>query len=216
MRQIQTARALVPLAATPEEQSHAHDVLRMADHEVDFEFAAALFDAASEPVPSTPEIKAILARISAAHEKIAELNVEIARVNRLMAAAKDDRKDEFVEQLDLANARLELNQDEFADAGRDLERAGGDPQSRIQRLVDEHKAAEQDTGGELDYSVVGKSGSARRGRQGGVVLQSPRSVGATARKSAGAAIGKAGLHRSRRRFSRESGARGLSGDGSYK
>ena len=160
MRQIQTARALVPLASTPDEQSLAHDALRMADHEVDFEFTAALYQAASQPVPSTAEIKAILARISAAQKKVAELNVEISRVNKLLAAAKESEKDALQEQLDLANARLELNQDEYADAGEDLERAGGDPQSRIQRLVAEHKTAEQDSGGELDYSIIGKQAGA--------------------------------------------------------
>jgi len=156
MQQFQAAQTLVSLAATPEEQTLAHDALRMADHEVDFEFTAALYGAASQPVPSTPEIKAILARISEAQKKVAELTEDVARLTKLTAAAKDNQKEALSQQLDLANARLELNQDELADAGEDLERAGGDPQSRIQRLVDEHKAAEQNSGGQLDFSIVGK------------------------------------------------------------
>src|SRR4029077_17978843 len=43
--------------------------------------------------------------------------------------------------LDLAKAQLELDQDEVDDAKQDLIRAGGDPQSRIQAMVDEHEAA---------------------------------------------------------------------------
>jgi small-conductance mechanosensitive channel/prefoldin subunit 5 len=159
MRQFQTAQALASLATTPEEQSLARDALRAADHEVDFAFTSALYEAADQPVPSTPEIKAILARISAAQKKVAELNADVARLNKLLTAAKENRKDALAQQLDLANARLELNQDELADAGQDLERAGGDPQSRIQRLVDEHKAAQQTSGGQPDFSVIGKQAS---------------------------------------------------------
>ncbi len=50
-------------------------------------------------------------------------------------------------------------EDELADAHQDLERAGGDPQSRIQRMVDEYNASEQSSGGQLDLSIVGRQGS---------------------------------------------------------
>src|SRR6266566_9501884 len=49
MHQMQTAMALAPLAASMEEQERARDALRMADHEVDFEFAVALSQATSQP-----------------------------------------------------------------------------------------------------------------------------------------------------------------------
>jgi small-conductance mechanosensitive channel len=156
MHQMQTAMALAPLAASTEEQDRARDALRMADHEVDFEFAAALGQVTSQPVPSTPEIRAILERISKVEKSVAEIDSEVARVTKLLAGAKGDQKQTLEQQLDLAKARLELNGDELADAHQDLERAGGDPQSRIQRMVDEHNAAEQDSHGELDLSAVGK------------------------------------------------------------
>ena len=38
---------------------------------------------------------------------------------------------------------LELRQDEVDDAKQDLIRAGGDPQDRIQAMVQEHEAASQ-------------------------------------------------------------------------
>src|ERR1039457_6820584 len=150
MHQMQTAMALAPLAASPEEQDRARDSLRMADHEVDFEFAAALNQAASQPVPSTPEIRAILERISTAEKRVAEIESDVARITKLLAGAKENQKLALAQQLDLANARLELNEDELADAHQDLERAGGDPQSRIQRMVDEHNSAQQDNKGQLD------------------------------------------------------------------
>jgi len=41
----------------------------------------------------------------------------------------------------VAKAQLELDQDEVDDAKQDLIRAGGDPQGRIQTMVEEHEAA---------------------------------------------------------------------------
>jgi small-conductance mechanosensitive channel len=159
MHEMQTAMGLAPLAATAEELDRARDALRMADHEVDFEFASALYQAASQPVPSTPEIRAIRERIATAEKSVAELESEVARLTKLVAAAKGNQKQALEQQLDLAKARQELNQDELSDAGQDLERAGGDPKGRIQRMVEEHSSAEQDKNGELDLSSVGKQAS---------------------------------------------------------
>jgi small-conductance mechanosensitive channel len=155
MQQMQTAMAVGPLAATSEEQDRARDALRMADHEVDYEFATALYQAASQPVPSTPEIRAIQDRIAKAEKSDAELDAEIARLTKLEAAATGSQKDALDQQIELAKARQELNQDELADAHQDLEQAGGDPKGRIQRMVNDHNAAQQDKNGELDLSSVG-------------------------------------------------------------
>jgi small-conductance mechanosensitive channel len=160
MHQMQTAMALAPFAATQEEQDRARDALRAADHEIDFEFASALFQAASQPVPSTPEIRAILERISNAGKSVAEIDSDVTRLTKLLAGANGNQKQDLAQQLELAKARLELNEDELADADQDLERAGGDPHSRIQHMVDEHAAAAQDHNGELDLSAVGKQASA--------------------------------------------------------
>ena len=59
------------------------------------------------------------------------------------ASAKEKQKEALTQQLDLAKSRQELIEDEIADAHQDLERAGGDPQSRVQRMVDEYNASEQ-------------------------------------------------------------------------
>jgi len=159
MHQMQTAMALAPLAATSQEQDRARDALRMADHEVDFEFAAALYRATSQPVPSTPEIRAILQRIANAEKGAADLDAEVARLTKLDAAAKGNQKQALDQQLELAKARQELNDDELADADQDLEQAGGDPKGRIQHMVEEHNNAQQDKNGELDLSSVGTQAS---------------------------------------------------------
>ena len=159
LRQFRTAQSLAMLAGTPEEQDLARDVLRKADHEVDFAFAAALYTAASQPIPSTPEIKAVLERISKSEQEDAELSAEVARLTKLVAGAKENQKEAPTQQLDLAKSRQELVEDELADAHQDLERAGGDPQSAIQRKVDEYNASEQSSRGQLDLSIVGRQAS---------------------------------------------------------
>ena len=160
LRQFRTAQSLAVLAATPEEQDLARDLLRKADHEVDFAFASALSDASSQHIPATPEIKAILERISRSESEDAELVADIARLTKLVAEAKDDQKENLTQQLDLAKSRQELIEDELTDAHQDLERAGGDPQSAVQRMVDEYNASEQSSGGQLDLSIVGRQASA--------------------------------------------------------
>jgi small-conductance mechanosensitive channel len=158
LRQFRTAQTLSQLATTPEEQDLARDVLRKADHEVDFAFAEALYDASSKQIPSTPEIKAIHERISTSEQEDAELNADVARLTKLLASAKENQKEALTEQLDLTKSRQELIEDELSDAHQDLERAGGDPQSSVQRQVDEYNASEQSSGGQLDLSIVGKQG----------------------------------------------------------
>ena len=154
-----TAQSLAQLASTPQEQDLARDVLRKADHEVDFAFAGALYNASSQPIPSTPEIKAILERISTSEKEDADLDADVARLTKLVAGAKDNQKEALTQQLDLTKSRQELIEDELADAHQDLERAGGDPQSRVQRMVDEYNASEQSSGGQLDLSIVGRQGN---------------------------------------------------------
>src|ERR1700687_6209301 len=161
VRPIQTAQALAPLAFGPEEQDLGRDALRVADHEIDIAFTSALEEAAAKPVATSPEIRAILARIAPAEKSVAESDAEIARLTKLIAAASENQKTVLTRQLDLAKARQELNEDELADAEEDLTRAGGDPQSRIKKMVDDHNAASQDSGGHLDLSVVGSRASSR-------------------------------------------------------
>jgi small-conductance mechanosensitive channel len=159
LRQFHDAQALSQLAGTPQEQDLARDALRKTDHEVDFAFASALYTASSQPIPSTPEIKAILERISKGEQEDNELSAEVARLTKLAASAKDTQKEALTQQLDLAKSRQELIEDEIADGHSDLERAGGDPQNRVQRMVDEYNASEQSSGGQLDLSIVGRQAS---------------------------------------------------------
>jgi len=158
--QFRRAQALSQLAATPEEQDLARDVLRKADHEVDFAFASALYQASSKKIPSTPEIKNALDRITKSEQEDTEVTAEVTQLTKRVQSAPESQKEALSEQLDLAKSHQELIEDELADAHQDLERAGGDPQSSVQRMVDEYNASEQSSGGQLDLGIVGKQASA--------------------------------------------------------
>ena len=161
IEQLQTAESLAPLATGPDEQNLARDALRLADHEVDLAFNAALAEAASQPPPSNPQIRAIRDRIAALEKQVADGDAEVARLTKLLAAARENEKEALTQQLELAQARQELNVDDLSDAHRDLTRIGGDPHSQVQQMVDEHHAAEHDVGGEIDTSAVGSQAGSR-------------------------------------------------------
>ena len=141
-RPLQTARRLGAEAGTSEEQSLAHEAEKVADHEVDLAFFDALRTAQQNPPPLSPEAKQIAQRKSKAEEMLREDEENIKLLTRKLAAAPESQKDNTQDQIDVAKAQMELDQDEFDDAAEDLEQAGGDPQSKIKRLQAEHEAAD--------------------------------------------------------------------------
>lgn len=136
---LQTARALADTAVIPPEREFANQAIRLADHEVDLAFAAALRDAAERSAP-TPQTKPLFARVQAAQERVAADNAQIARWTKALTSAPAEKQSDLQQQLALAQAQKELDDDELDDAREDLARAGGDTHSRIQRLLDEHNA----------------------------------------------------------------------------
>src|SRR5712692_621705 len=143
-RPLQTARSLAALAATSEEQQLAHQALKVADHEVDLAFADALRRATEQPVQLTPEIKELYARKSKAEAAVESDLARTAQLTKQLAAAHDQQKDDLQDQLDVAKAQLELDQDELDDARDDLDRTGADPRARIQHLKEQHEAGQHE------------------------------------------------------------------------
>ncbi len=142
---LKTAQQLAHLATSPEEQPLAQEALRLADHEVDLAFAAALRDAAENPPELSPEAKEIEARLQKAQKLLQRDQALVAQLTDAEAKAIGDKKEVLGDQLDLAKAELELDRDEVDDAKQDLIRAGGDPEDRIQEMVQEHEAAAHGT-----------------------------------------------------------------------
>jgi small-conductance mechanosensitive channel len=141
-RPLQTARRMASLAATPEEQLFAHQAEKVADREVDLAFFDALRATEENPPKLSPEAKEVADRKNKAEVTLKEDQENIVLLTRKLAAAPDSRKDNLQDQIEVAKAQADLDQDEFDDASEDLEQVGGDPQSRIKRLKAQHDASD--------------------------------------------------------------------------
>ena len=135
-----TVEQLIRLPTASEEVSLAQDALRLADQDMDLAFADAVREAAAHPQPMTAEARSIAARLQ---RVLKESAADQEQVTQLTAAAAQAGGSNLTinDQLDLAKARLELDHDEADDAREDLIHAGGDPQGRMQSIVQEHEAA---------------------------------------------------------------------------
>jgi small-conductance mechanosensitive channel len=138
---LSTAQRLAQMPTSTEEKPFAEEALRLGDHEMDLAFAAAVRDAEEHPPVLSAEAKEIQARLQQAERAVEADKAEIARLTAAYEKASADKKDALDDQLDVAKATQELDQDEADDAKQDLIRAGGDPKGRIQSMVEEHEAA---------------------------------------------------------------------------
>ena len=145
-RPLQTARRMAAIAGTPEEQVLAHQAEKVGDHEVDLAFFDALRTAEENPPPLSPEAREISDRKKKAELAFKDDQEGIALLTRKLAAAPESQKDNLQDQIDVAKAQMDLDQDEVDDATEDLEQAGGDPQSKIKRLQAEHEAGDHAAG----------------------------------------------------------------------
>jgi small-conductance mechanosensitive channel len=150
---LQTARKLAALASTPEEQDYVHQALRLSDYVVDLTFADALREATEHPPAPTPEQRELSARAAKAQAVVKADQDQLTHLTHQVAAAPESAKEEAQDQLDVAMAQIELDQDELDDANEDLQRAGGNAQGKIQHLLQEHEA------GHADAIPAGTSGA---------------------------------------------------------
>jgi small-conductance mechanosensitive channel len=136
-----TAQRLAKMPTSAEEKPFAEDALRIADHQMDLAYAAAERSAEEHPPALGPEAKAIEARLKQSEDALDTDNELVDRLTAEEAKATGAKKDALHDQLVLATAHQEEHQDEVDDAKEDLERAGGDPKSHIEAMMQEHKAS---------------------------------------------------------------------------
>jgi small-conductance mechanosensitive channel len=135
-----TAQRLAQLPTSAEELPFAEEALRLGDHDMDLAFAAAIRDAEEHPPVLSAEAKEIETRLQQSERAVEADKSEVTRLTAAYEKAGADKKDALEDQLDVAKAQQELDQDEADDAKQDLIRAGGDPKGRIQSMVEEHEA----------------------------------------------------------------------------
>ncbi len=138
---LKTAQVLAAIASTPPEQELDHEAQKVADHEVDLAFSDALRNAAAQTPPITPETKELFARQARMDAAVKADQDLIAHLTKQLSSAPDKQKDSIQDQIDVAKAQLELDQDEQDDAKEDIQRAGADPQAKIQKLLNSHEAS---------------------------------------------------------------------------
>jgi small-conductance mechanosensitive channel len=139
---LKTARSLDSLAASAEERRFAQQAERVSDHEVDLSFAQALRDAGSQLAQLTPQSRELFAHLSKAEAEVTADQARLEQMKKQVEAATGDRQDKLQQQVDLTQAQVELDQDEVGDAKEDIDRAGVDPTSAIQKQFTAHEAAE--------------------------------------------------------------------------
>jgi len=140
---ILTALKLAQMPTTAEELPFAQEALRIADHEMDLAYAAAERELDEHPAPLSADAKKIQARLKEAEDVLDADNALVARLTAEEAKATGANKDALDDRLVLATAHQEEHQDEVDDAKEDLVRAGGDPNARIEAMIQEHKASSQ-------------------------------------------------------------------------
>jgi small-conductance mechanosensitive channel len=144
----QIAQALAPLAVTKEEEEYAHEAERLADHEVNQAFATSLRQASTQRLSPTGEALKLSQKVAQLQQAVKE---DQARVRTLTSAADSAGDDE----LKVAQAQLDLDQDDLSDAQHDFARASGDLRTRIQQELAAHQVvisknnAQQASNGQL-------------------------------------------------------------------
>ncbi len=136
-----TAEELVRLPTTTDERRFAEDALRLADQEMDIAFAQAVRSATAQQRPLSDEAKQIATRLEQAQRIIGADEARIAALAADSAKATPANVQAARDQLALARAQITLDQDEVDDARADLRRAGGDPQGRMQDMIQQHTEA---------------------------------------------------------------------------
>ena len=156
----QTAKTLAALAVSAEELQLAREAERLADHEVDQNFAQSLRQASAETRQLTGEALTLQKRVTDLQQTVKEDQDRVAALTAKAgpAAGAAGAVSPATDDLDVAKAQLSLDQDELSDSMEDLARASGDNRGEIQRELSarqaEMKKYNLQAGGEGQTAVV--------------------------------------------------------------
>jgi small-conductance mechanosensitive channel len=158
----QTAQALAALAVTAEENQYARDAERLADHEVDQAFAAALRQATiqaqnrkltGDALALSKRIDQLQQLVNQDQEQVRQLTGNSPTGTKAPSEPSTDGTD-----LDIAKAQLQLDSDELDDAQQDLARASGDQRAQIQSELAAREATmtkyDSQSGGDGQVAVL--------------------------------------------------------------
>ncbi|HET9388185.1 MAG TPA: mechanosensitive ion channel family protein, partial [Steroidobacteraceae bacterium] len=136
------AQRLAPYADGPDEQRLAASAERLADHELDLAFTAALRRLEAHPPELSSEARAIQDRLDKSQKLLEADQASVTRLTAAVAQANEAQKSRLQDQLDLAASQVELDKDEVDETNEDLLQAGGNQHQRVQMMMQEHAAAQ--------------------------------------------------------------------------
>ena len=150
------ARDLAAWAATPDDQELSREAERVADHEVDLDFASALRRVSTLPPQTPPEAKALEDRVRQMEAQIKKDQDAALDLQQKAEKASNVQKPDLEAASELADAQLALDEDEIADAKGDLARVGGDLQSKVVKTREEHEKGEDARGATVYGGAMGR------------------------------------------------------------
>src|SRR5260370_24189880 len=105
--------------------------MALADREKDLAFDAGVLDAEENPPVLSAQAKEIEKRLQKLEKALEADKAQVTQFTAAHEKASEDRKDSLGDQLHVAKAQQELDQDDAEDAKQDLIRSGGDPNCRL-------------------------------------------------------------------------------------
>jgi small-conductance mechanosensitive channel len=181
-----TAQALAPLAVSAEETEFARDAERLAGHEVDQAFAAALRQAnlQAEHRTLTGDALALSQKADQLRQAVQDDQTQVNSLSMAAAGSHGntnagEQSTNSNDQLDLAKEQLGLDSDELNEAQMELDRAEGDQRPQLQAELTAHEAAmkkyESESNGPAELAVISaKRHSTLAGRLEGWFAQRSR------------------------------------------
>jgi small-conductance mechanosensitive channel len=137
------ALGLKSLAVGAAEQALAESAMRLADHDLDLAFTAALRQLDAHPPTLTEAAERVATRLRRSQQQYADGQRRIAALTADIAHAQPERRAALQDELDLEQSQLELDQYEIEEANQDLENAGGNLRQRIQAESQEREQLEK-------------------------------------------------------------------------
>jgi len=141
-RPLLAARSRLKLAGSADEQRIADQAFRYADDEVDLAFHDASRDAANHPPQAQAKFRELFQHAAEVQAEVDADQERLKELQKQLSEAKAGTQVNLQERVDVAQAQLELDQNEVDDAKEDLIRSGADPGALIQRQFQQHQAAE--------------------------------------------------------------------------
>jgi small-conductance mechanosensitive channel len=138
-----TALRLKGLATGATEQALADSAMRLADHDLDLAFTAALRQLDAHPPQLSAAAQRIAARLQRSQQQYADGQRRIDALTAEIGRATPARKAELQDELDLEKSQLELDQYEIEEANQDLDDAGGNLRQRIEAESQEREQQEK-------------------------------------------------------------------------